>query len=244
MPDAFLMRAVSASARVFAEPFWKAPRSPERSSCLELEHFKWATKKKTRSALALQTTSEVPLALQQQIPPRLAHLYRKVHCFDQPFLGATQDCSWCRCFLRKKKYSNMSHSRFMTWCFCATSCHTYEYVIWMPRSHHITRYRVAETHGIPYLYRSFSAKEPYNQWLFCGKWLATSEKVGKKREQAKAPPLAARPGILWVFTTLYDLFVRVTWCIRNLRKRERKRGGTERGRERDVACSCEWHYRM
>ena len=23
----------------------------------------------------------------------------------------------------------------------------------------------------PYLYLSFSAKEPYNQWLFCGKWL-------------------------------------------------------------------------
>ena len=30
MPDAFLMCAASASKRVLAEPFWKAPRSPER----------------------------------------------------------------------------------------------------------------------------------------------------------------------------------------------------------------------
>jgi len=30
-PDAFLMCAVSASERVLAEPFWKAPRSPESS---------------------------------------------------------------------------------------------------------------------------------------------------------------------------------------------------------------------
>jgi len=26
---------------------------------------------------------------------------------------------------------------------------------------------------MPYLYKSFPAKEPYNQWLFCGKWPAT-----------------------------------------------------------------------
>ena len=30
-------------------------------------------------------------------------------------------------------------------------------------------YRVAKTHRMPYLYRSSSAKEPYNQWLFCEK---------------------------------------------------------------------------
>ena len=34
-------------------------------------------------------------------------------------------------------------------------------------------YRVAKTHGIPYPYRSFSAKVTYKQWLFCGKWSAT-----------------------------------------------------------------------
>ena len=28
-------------------------------------------------------------------------------------------------------------------------------------------YRVAKTHKMPYLYRSFSAKEPYNDWLYC-----------------------------------------------------------------------------
>jgi len=26
-----------------------------------------------------------------------------------------------------------------------------------------------ESGRMPYLYRSFSAKEPYNSWLFCGK---------------------------------------------------------------------------
>ena len=31
-----------------------------------------------------------------------------------------------------------------------------------------TPYRAAKTHRMPYLYRSFSAKEPYNLWLFCG----------------------------------------------------------------------------
>jgi len=31
----------------------------------------------------------------------------------------------------------------------------------------------AKTHRMPYLCRSFSAKEPYNSWLFCGKRLAT-----------------------------------------------------------------------
>ena len=30
-------------------------------------------------------------------------------------------------------------------------------------------YRVAQSHRVPYLYRSFSAKEPHNQWLFCTK---------------------------------------------------------------------------
>ena len=30
-------------------------------------------------------------------------------------------------------------------------------------------YRVAKTHRMPYLYRSFSAKEPCDEWRFCGK---------------------------------------------------------------------------
>ena len=45
-------------------------------------------------------------------------------------------------------------------------------------------HRVAKTHRVPYLYRSFSAKEIYDCWLFCGKWPAIR-------------------GILWVFATLY-----------------------------------------
>jgi len=34
-------------------------------------------------------------------------------------------------------------------------------------------YRVAKTHRMPSLYRSFSAKEPYNQWLFSAKCPST-----------------------------------------------------------------------
>ena len=34
-------------------------------------------------------------------------------------------------------------------------------------------YRVTRMHRVPYLYRSFSAKEPYNWWLFCGRKPAT-----------------------------------------------------------------------
>jgi len=33
---------------------------------------------------------------------------------------------------------------------------------WSPPSFAADRYRVAKTHGMPYLYRSFSAKEPHN----------------------------------------------------------------------------------
>jgi len=32
---------------------------------------------------------------------------------------------------------------------------------------------VAKTHGMPHLYRSFFAEEPYYYWLFCEKWPAT-----------------------------------------------------------------------
>jgi len=34
-------------------------------------------------------------------------------------------------------------------------------------------YMVAKTHKMPYLQKSFSAKEPYNQWLFCENGPAT-----------------------------------------------------------------------
>jgi len=35
--------------------------------------------------------------------------------------------------------------------------------------HTMSHYRVAKSHKIPYLYRSFSAKVTYIHWLFCGK---------------------------------------------------------------------------
>jgi len=34
-------------------------------------------------------------------------------------------------------------------------------------------YRSAKTHRVPYLYKLFSAKEPYNEGLFCGKCRTT-----------------------------------------------------------------------
>jgi len=34
-------------------------------------------------------------------------------------------------------------------------------------------YRVAKMRKMSYLYTSFSAKEPYNKWLFCRKWPAS-----------------------------------------------------------------------
>ena len=51
-----------------------------------------------------------------------------------------------------------------------------------------TYYRVAKTHRMPYLYRSFSAKEPYIRWLFCETWPATE-------------------GILWVFHPVLRLVI-------------------------------------
>ena len=33
----------------------------------------------------------------------------------------------------------------------------------------VVQLQVTKTHRMPYLYRSFSAKEPHNEWLFCGK---------------------------------------------------------------------------
>jgi len=50
---------------------------------------------------------------------------------------------------------------------------TYEQVLTICGSNFVALdYRVAKTHRMPYLYRSFSAKEPYNRWLFCEKWTA------------------------------------------------------------------------
>ena len=41
------------------------------------------------------------------------------------------------------------------------------------RDNSMAPYRVAKTHRMTYLYKSFSAKEPYNLRLFCGKTLGT-----------------------------------------------------------------------
>jgi len=44
---------------------------------------------------------------------------------------------------------------------------------WRGQGLDVCLYRVAKTRRMPYLYRSFSEKEPYNSWLFCGKRPAT-----------------------------------------------------------------------
>ena len=49
-------------------------------------------------------------------------------------------------------------------CCNATRCNTMQ---------HNATYRVAKMHRVPYLPRSLSAKEPYNEWLFCEKRPAT-----------------------------------------------------------------------
>jgi len=45
-------------------------------------------------------------------------------------------------------------------------------------------YVVGKTQRMPYLYRSFSAKEPYILWLFCGKKLQTDVCGGQDAEDA------------------------------------------------------------
>jgi len=40
-------------------------------------------------------------------------------------------------------------------------------------SRSVFKYRVAKTHRMPDLYRSFLATKPYDYWLFCEKWPAT-----------------------------------------------------------------------
>ena len=51
--------------------------------------------------------------------------------------------------------------------FAYISIYVYMCIIYV--SIYVYIYRVAKTHRIPYLYRSFSAKETYIEWLFCGK---------------------------------------------------------------------------
>jgi len=59
-------------------------------------------------------------------------------------------------------------TRYNTLQHTTTHCNILQYTKWKVQ-HRAVYYRVAKTHRIPYLYRSFLAKEPYIQWLFCGK---------------------------------------------------------------------------
>jgi len=57
--------------------------------------------------------------------------------------------------------------------------HTHPFCVCRTHTPHDIRdthsvHRVAKTHKMSCLYRSFCAKEPYNYWLFSGKWPATS----------------------------------------------------------------------
>jgi len=77
-------------------------------------------------------------------------------------------------------------------------------------------YRVAKTHRMPYLWRSFSAKEPCDLWLFFAKWPATK-------------------GILWVFATLYHNIVESDMCkgLQAATYRKRKPKNTKREKRKE-----------
>jgi len=93
----------------------------------------------------------------------------------------TQRCTWQA--HRVNMYvcaSTYTHTYIYT---CVHTCiHTYIYVyiylfIWISvitwKNTRRCTYKVVKTHMVPYFYRSISAKEPYNEWLFCGKRPAT-----------------------------------------------------------------------
>jgi len=60
--------------------------------------------------------------------------------------------------------------------------------------------RMAKKHGISHLYRLFSTKKPYNQWLFCGTRIATY-------------------GILCIFATLSLLPCYIRFIFSHIRPR-------------------------
>ena len=68
-------------------------------------------------------------------------------------------------------------------CTCCIPQKPHSMIFWHHFEGHVW-YRVVKTQRMPYLYRSFSTKEPYNHWLFCGKSLASE-------------------GILCIFAALY-----------------------------------------
>ena len=60
------------------------------------------------------------------------------------------------------------------------------------------RYKVAEMHRVPYLYRSLSAKEPFNWWLFC-----------RKRPVKTRPPVHFRhpvPNHVYIYI-VYNIYI-------------------------------------
>jgi len=60
-------------------------------------------------------------------------------------------------------HSAMSHSAM------SPTHDSMRHVSWRHVSWRHVSYRVAYSHRMLYLYGSFSTKEPYNEWLFCGK---------------------------------------------------------------------------
>jgi len=85
----------------------------------------------------------------------------------------------------------MENIRHMhTHAYTFTYIYTHSYTFIHIQIHAFQGFRVAKTPRMPYVYRLFSSKEPYNLWLICGKRPTTW-------------------GILCIFATLYHLRMKV-----------------------------------
>ena len=115
---------------------------------------------------------------------------KKIHYRETQALAALNELyhTYVHTFESKRGYSSWRHRHLLRWtCQCYAISHIYVYLGEPKRMcrqvtcmntyiHTFTSkrgYRAAKIRKMPYLYRSFSAKEPYNWWLFCRKWPAT-----------------------------------------------------------------------
>jgi len=101
-----------------------------------------------------------------------------LQCVNQP------NCIWEGC-----------RGDIWKWCSGGKNFHLYEGFPHSPTSNMSKsdhRYKVAKTHRMTYLCASFSAKEPYDWWPFCGKTPAIQ-------------------GILCIFATLYECVTSLVW---------------------------------
>ena len=70
-----------------------------------------------------------------------------------------------------------------------------------PIFYYVVEYRVAQSHRVPYLHRSFSAKEPYKQWLFCEKMTCNL-----------SHPMGLRHKYVYTYICMY-MYIYVCICV-------------------------------